>query len=197
MIPYWLTKVLHRATRSLQVFPYPLFILWGPTSYKVKGHHARNVIDKLEVGDIILRRYDHYVTSWVIPGWWKHVGIYVGDNKIIHADTRGVLEEDILTYLRTDYVCVMRAPENYQDLAKKEIPDRARVHLGKPYDFEFATNNDERFYCTELVKKCFFDYYDIKFKIKDKGFFGKGAIIPDYIMDAGFELVYSTIHEQS
>jgi hypothetical protein len=196
MFPHWLVKGLSKLISSLQVFPYPLFVIWGPTSYKVKGHHARKVLDNLQTGDIILRRYDRYVSPWFIPGWWKHVGIYIGDNKVIHATTEGVIEEDILTYLRCDYVAVMRVPEAYEKLALTEIPERAKSHLGKPYDFAFETHDAKRFYCTELVRTCFFDYYDIKFNIKETGFIGKGAVLPDYLMDSGFELVYSSVAEQ-
>jgi uncharacterized protein YycO len=138
---------------NVQFFPQPLFcLLWGDSHYKIKGPEMRKVIDELQDGDIIMRRYDRYVSGWFIPGYWTHVGVVVSDKTIIHAMTKGVIEEDVMTYLRADHIMVLRVGN------KKFITNaisKAREMLGKEYDFLFDSADDERLYCTELVKKCY------------------------------------------
>jgi uncharacterized protein YycO len=192
----WLVRSLNNIFTSLQFFPFPFFILWGTTTYKVKGHHQRKILNNLQVGDVIMRRYDRYVTAWFIPGYWKHVGIYVGDNKIVHAMTRGVIEEDILTYLRADQIAILRVKKEHQKKAKQEIGEKAKSYIGRSYDFDFNTVCNDALYCSELIKECYKDYPDLEFKVKEKGLFSKGAIPPDYLMNAGFEVIYSTQWEQ-
>ena len=39
---------------DLKVFPYPLFLLYDPGSYQVKGDDIRRLIGTLEHGDIMM-----------------------------------------------------------------------------------------------------------------------------------------------
>ena len=191
MLPNWLVKPISNFLASLQFFPAPAFIIWGTTSYQVKGPQAREVLDRLQPGDILLRRYERYVTSWIIPGYWKHVAIYVGDNKVIHAVSEGVVEEDILTFLRCDRVAIMRVKDKDLERAQKEIPVNARKYLGLEYDFEFDTGDDKRFYCSEFSKKLL-EGYDVTMEANKKGFLSKGSIIPDAALTSGLNMVYTS-----
>jgi hypothetical protein len=138
---------------NIQLFPQPLFcLLWGNSHYKVKGPEMRKVIDELQEGDIIMRRYDRYVSGWFIPGFWTHVGMVVSDKTIIHAMTKGVIEEDAMTYLRADHIMVLRVGN--KKFIKNAI-SKAKDMLGKEYDFLFDSADDERLYCTELIKRCY------------------------------------------
>lgn len=148
-----LIKSIVNVFGNIQFFPQPFFcLLWGNSHYKVKGPEMRKVIDELQEGDIIMRRYDRYVSGWFIPGFWTHTGIVVSEKTIIHAMTKGVIEEDVMTYLRADHIEVLRVSN------KKFISNaisKAKDSLGKEYDFLFDSTDDERMYCTELVKVCY------------------------------------------
>jgi hypothetical protein len=148
-----LVKLIIRIFGNIQLFPQPLFcLLWGDSHYKIKGPEMRKILDELQEGDIIMRRYDRYLSGWLIPGYWTHTGVVVSDRTIIHAMTKGVVEEDVMTYLRADHIMVLRVAN------KKFINSaisKAREMLGKEYDFLFDSTNDERLYCTELVKVCY------------------------------------------
>ncbi len=74
----WLKKKIMTWFGDLKYFRYPMFIVWDPGSYRVKGEDARKVIDLVRPGDILLRSYDNYVDGWFIPGRYSHVGLYVG-----------------------------------------------------------------------------------------------------------------------
>jgi uncharacterized protein YycO len=185
---YKIVRFLNRVFSNLQIFPCPLFITWGATSYKVKGDDARKILKALRPGDIMLRRFDRYVTAWTIPGKWKHVGLYVGKNKMIHATTSGVVEEDILTFLRCDSVAIYRPKI---DKYNKQIAiDRAKSLLGKEYDFAFNFSDEEFFSCSEVIQFCFAGLDDsIQIKPRESGILTKGTIPPDDLQRAGFKKI--------
>lgn len=177
---YFFAKLFIKLFGNVQFFTHPLFLLlWGDSHYKIKGPEMRAVMDTIKSGDIILRRYDRYVSGWFIPGFWTHVGIVSNKKEVIHASVNGVVEEDILTYLRADHVMVLR-PEN----GMKKAVFMAREFIGKEYDFIFETIDDERLYCTELIKRCYAESIDLGEDIP--------AIPPDRLMDVGLEVVHDS-----
>lgn len=174
-------KAVINATKSLQVFPSPLFVVWGSTSYKIKGPEQRRILTVLKRGDIVLRRYDRYVTGWFIPGYYTHVALVVSKSRIIHATTHGVGFEDALTFFRADQVCILR-PE-CSDKVKQRAVKRAREMQGKDYDFAYETGDDDRFYCSELIKYAFDGAL---------GDLGEGVIEPDEFLKAKVEKVHES-----
>jgi hypothetical protein len=158
-IKYNISKFIIKLFGDVQFFPAPMFCLfWGNTQYKVKGKEAREIIDDLQRGDIILTRFDRYVSSWFIPGYYTHVALYIGDNKVIHAVTKGVLEEDILSLLRTDHVCVLRFKE-IDPITVRVATNTAITLVGRDYDFLFESNDASSLYCSEIVKKVYSGYF--------------------------------------
>ena len=60
---------------------YPMFLQYVDCTHRVNGEDyfkARNV---LEVGDILLRGHDNYLSKYIIPGAYSHSGIYMGAEK--------------------------------------------------------------------------------------------------------------------
>jgi hypothetical protein len=173
----WFVQAIVRVFGNIQIFWQPMFlILWGETHYNLKGPEMRQVMNKLEVGDILLRKHDRYISSWFIPGFYKHAAIFVGKNKIIHATTHDIFEEDILTFLRCDSVAILRI-KNLTEEEKNKAIDLARDMIGKGYDFDFGKSKDGKYYCTSLVRWC----YPNRFKslkdeetIKPQDFFYQG-----------------------
>jgi hypothetical protein len=149
------SKLIIKIFGDVQFFKQPMFcLLWGDTHYKVKGEEARVILDKLKKGDILLARYDRYVSSWFIPGFYTHVALYIGDKKVIHAVTKGVKEDDILSLLRCDYICVLR-PRGVTDEEVNRAVKTAKGFVGLKYDFIFNNETDDRLYCSELVQKAY------------------------------------------
>ncbi|MDD5028425.1 MAG: YiiX/YebB-like N1pC/P60 family cysteine hydrolase [Rhodoferax sp.] len=116
------------------------------------------------------------------PGWFTHVALYMGEivtedaqqvpvnfqqrgdffetgpQQVIHAMAKGVHTQDILAFLRCDYLCVLRLPEQI-------TPPRAQVisamrssalqKIGEEYDFDCSdTQAFDRFSCAELLYYC-------------------------------------------
>ncbi|MBF5041867.1 hypothetical protein FGE12_05650 [Aggregicoccus sp. 17bor-14] len=117
---------------DIKVFRWPLFMIYDPGSYRVKGQHMREVMSRVQPGDILVRRYDQYLDGHFIPGYFSHVGMYVGkveprevaalspqfrenfgtgEQTVVHAIAEGVLAEDFLNFCRCDGLVVLRFPE--------------------------------------------------------------------------------------
>lgn len=128
------------------------FILFGKSYYKISGADSRAILNVLKPGDIMLRRYSHYLGSLMIPGYFSHAAIYIGDNKVIHMLGEGITEEDILTFLRCDDIAVLRASEDMANNAIIAAKDFLNKRVSYDYDFDADT---DRLYCTELIDDIF------------------------------------------
>lgn len=53
-------------------------IAYDPGSYAVKGSDVRAVMAALAPGDLLVRGYHDYLDGKVIPGYFSHVGLYLG-----------------------------------------------------------------------------------------------------------------------
>ena len=157
-------------------------ILFGSSSYEIKGPHTRQVLNVLEPGDVLLRRYNHYLGSVLIPGYWSHAAIYVGDNKVVHMLGGGITDEDILTFLRCDNVMVIRCEDSTKVAAAvKEAFNY--LHKDIEYDYEFNFNDIKAMSCTELIDVCY-GHPEYKNKPINK------LILPDDLLESIFKVVW-------
>lgn len=145
-------------------------IIAGSSYYKLKGHHVRSIITLVEPGDILLRKYDHYLGSILIPGFWSHAAIYAGDDVVIHMLGHGITVEDILTFTRADHMMILRH-ENKDMAAKAAARAIELSHRQIEYDYDFDEKDTSKLYCTEFANVC----YD---RIVDP-FTGDKDIMPD------------------
>ncbi len=156
---------------------HPFWFTINAKTFLLKGRHYRDVEKIIEPGDILIRRFEGYIDKWLIPGWFNHAGIYVGevdgeDHKVIHAVSDGVIVEDLVDFMRTDHLVVLRAPEDYPHGAI----ELAKQAIGCKYDFAFDFTETLRFSCTELISYCF------KYLIKGKKRFGRQTVVADDIV---------------
>lgn len=171
---------------------HPFWLTINAQTFKLKGKHYREVEQIIKPGDILLRRFEGYVDKWLIPGWYNHAGIYVGqlDNKnhqVIHSVSEGVVLEDLIDFSRTDHLIVLRAPAR---LREKAI-ERAKKVIGSDYDFAFNFGDSLRFSCTELINYC---YANRRWVINGKRRFGVYTIIADDIVNTDhFRTVWTSI----
>ena len=166
---YKLKKSLMKFFSDIRMFPYPGFlILWGDINYKVKGPYMRKILNSIRPGDILLRRFDTYLGSVAIPGYWSHAAHYNGDNNIIHMLGKGITKEDILTFMRCDDIALLRY------IGKEsitEIIDHAKDEVVRivSYDYDFDSKKSNTLYCTELISYLYkLDYPDDKILMPDQ-----------------------------
>jgi len=157
---------------------HPFWFTINAVSFKLKGEHYRKVEQLIQPGDIIIRRFEGYVDKFFLPGWWNHAGLYVGevdgkDHKVVHAISDGVVVDDLIDFMRTDHMIVLRA----EDWRQGDAIKRAKDAIGSDYDFAFNFNETLRFSCTELVSHCFPGI------INGKKRFGRYTVVADDIVN--------------
>lgn len=122
---------------NIKYFSWPLFFVYDPKGYQVKGDEVRKIINLIQPGDIVVRGYDKYLSGAFIPGYFSHVGLYVGEVKeddkrffddsagivdqekyfctgeqmVVHAMAQGVFMEDIINFCLCDRMIILRFPE--------------------------------------------------------------------------------------
>lgn len=156
----------------------PFWFTVNGIGYQLKGEHYREVVKIIKPGDILIRRFEGYVDKFFIPGWWNHAGIYIGDDgdkpeQVIHAISEGVIQEDLLNFMRTDHMCILRAAPGKGWKNVKAAIKKAKAIVGQPYDFGFDFKDTHRFSCTELAAYCHPGL------VEGKKRFGKYTLIAD------------------
>ncbi len=140
----WVVNVIG----NIRIYKFGIVIL-GETSYHIKGPHVEQIMDIIQPGDVLLRRYDHYIGGLAIPGFWTHAAQYVGDNRIIHMIGKGINEDNLITFLRCDHVCILRC--NRPDLIPLAIKQTLDFYDDDiEYDYNFDSD-DENLYCSEMI----------------------------------------------
>lgn len=159
---YSLQKRVFGFLGDIKVFgwKHPMWFGINAHGYQLKGVVYRTLCGLFKPGDIILRRFDGYLSSYMIPGFWNHAGLYIGDDsedkeQVVHAVSEGVIQEDILNFMRTDHMLVLRLSEDNEGKAAEGAIKRAKSIVGSPYDFGFDFKDTNRFSCTELVAHCY------------------------------------------
>lgn len=153
-------------------------ILFGDSHYEIKGHHVREILNMLKPGDILLRRYSHYLGSILIPGYWSHAAHYIGGGNVIHMLGDGITREDILTFTRCDDIAILRC--NDEELVKYSIIESTKLEDHDiEYDYDFKSGN-KTLYCSEHVNLVFKNPID------------KKMVLPDDLLDVDmFNIVWS------
>jgi len=127
---------------DIKIYPFPMFLLYDPGSYNVRGEDAREAINRIRPGDIVLRGYRRYLDGYFIPGYFSHAGLYLGkvsdedrqfvtiergremfkpgDQMVVHAMADGVFMEDLLTFCRCDHMAILRFPETIKRIPESE-----------------------------------------------------------------------------
>lgn len=167
------------STSKTHLSKYPLWISYNPQYHLLKGFEIRQIINNIEIGDILLRRFNGYLNSIFTPGYWGHSAIYYKPNTILHSVSAGVVEEDILDFCRTDSICVLRTEGIDIDSVIEKCFEFKNDKI--QYDYQFEDDDDE-FYCTELINECFNHLFNNDFE----GVLNKNVLLPDGIYDSSY-----------
>jgi len=206
---------------DIKVYKFPMFLLYDPGGYKVKGEDIRQVIKTVQPGDIFLRGYVNYLDGYIIPGFFSHAGLYLGevkesdaaglnpdqlddfrtgDQMVVHSMAEGVFMEDVINFCRCDYMMVLRRnPAQESEESRKttfqDVYKIALTDLGKSYDFKFDFQDFHNLSCTELVFDCckgFIRDYGIDVKTRRVMFIKKHLITPDDFANSKLDIVWKS-----
>lgn len=196
---YRLQRKLFTFLGDIKVFgwTHPMWFGINAHGYKLKGTIYRKISKVIQPGDIVLRRFDGYLSSYMIPGFWNHAGLYIGDDgkkpeQVVHAVSEGVIQEDFLNFMRTDHMLILRAPAGRKGKNIASAINRAKSVVGAPYDFGFDFTDTHRFSCTELVAYC---YPGV---VQGKKRFGKEMIVADDFLNCSkLKTIWNSVDDES
>lgn len=176
---------------DIKYYKYPMFIVYCPNTYRVKGEHYLEVSKIIKPGDILLRGYSDYLDGLFIPGDYSHGALYVGDNQIIHAISDGVQYQNLIDFMRCDRIMVFR-PNCSEEVISNAIQFcKNCVENKAKYDFDFKDGNDA-YYCFELVVSAYKSLGVEKKRVKRFwGLYDKELYIAEsFITNKSFEKIY-------
>jgi len=170
---------------------FPWIPYYKPEGYKIRGEQVRVILRLIEPGDVLVRGFDDYLDGYFI-GHWSHVGLVFDKDTIIHSIAEGVIKEDILNFLRTDRIMILRP--NLYEQQKRAVILRGLTLVGTKYDFGFNFDDPKEMSCTEFVYNCFLPFEELLGMHKSLETFviGKKSIVrPESFMKfSGFQVVW-------
>lgn len=165
------------------------------------------IANVLEPGDVLVTRHAIALTNLFLPGFWPHAAFYVGTPE--QRAALGVEVDEARAGLWTDEVCTLEAlkdgvrlrplsetlavdsfvvlrPGSDEETIRRAI-ERAVVHEGKQYNFDFDFFTSDRMVCTEVVYRAFDGIGDMRFPLQERG--GRKTFsaedLLDYALDSG------------
>lgn len=166
----------------------------------------------LRPGDIIVTRHRKALTNLFLPGYWPHVALYIGtaqqrDEIGIHADWAkeqswvgdicvlearkdGVKFRPMTDTFSVDVFAILR-PQLSNDSICRAI-ERAVLHEGKLYNFDFDFYSSDRLVCTEVIYRAYDGLEQMRFPLKERA--SRKTLsaedLLDYALDTGhFETI--------
>jgi len=155
-----------------------------PRDPTITHQRVAQMTQVLKPGDILLERENWFLSNLFLPGFWKHGIIYVGtadDLRAMGLDTNPIVARHLARFAKpdqhgylprvveaisdgvvmntmeeatdADYICALRprlAPEQI-----KEAIIKAFSYIGRPYDFQFDFQTEDKLVCSELVYRCY------------------------------------------
>lgn len=119
------------------------FLIWFGNVKLWKGERLdleqiKRAKEVIQDGDIVCRKYNHYLDSYFIPGQYTHSGVYVGDGMIRHLVAEGTKTDKLDDFLATVSSFIILRPY-YDDPMAKEAGMNAAKNMNVKYDFLFDT----------------------------------------------------------
>ena len=157
----------------VRIYNRPFWFVFNPRGYQIKARQIRKALAVLQPGDVVVRKYNTYLSSYFIPGRFSHSGLYVGKKTVqgmetevvVHALGSGVQMTDVMDFFMCcDEFAILRP--RCEGSVKEEACKIAEGYIGTSYDYDFMIsldykNRDEvqtrtkSVYCHELTRSCY------------------------------------------
>jgi len=180
-MPAWFIKFIGWLGRKIGLVAMPFI------KKQMTGRDYYEALKYVKPGMVFLTHVDGYLSNSFIPGFWKHAGIYCNHDGntpcVIEATSDGVAETDLITFLMTKDVAAIFMPRFADFKTMKLAAHYARGLIGRPYDYEFQTDN-EAFYCSEVIYYAYLKATNGTTPFKLRETMGQQTAIPQDIANA-------------
>jgi hypothetical protein len=155
----------------------------------------------LQPGDVIVTRHAKALTNLFIPGFWPHAALYIGTREqhestkidmtvtisqlwvddicVLEARKDGVRLRPLSDTLSVDTFVVLR-PNLSPDSIRHAI-ERALLHQGKMYNFDFDFFSSDRIVCTEVVYRAYDGLEGVRFRLSERA--GRKTLSAEDLLD--------------
>jgi len=123
-----------------------------------KKTNAMLLQSHLQEYDIVLQKSLTHLTEKFIPGYFGHVGVYLGNDLMIETPRSGVRICSTEEFSNGEIYLIVR-PVNLSENQKQKIKTSLNSQMGKKYDFNFDSQSPDRIVCSDLVCLAY-DYID-------------------------------------
>jgi hypothetical protein len=159
----------------------------------------------LQPGDVLVTRHAVALTNLFLPGFWPHAAFYIGtpaqrvaagikvdtakealwtdDKCILEALKDGVRFRSLDETLAVDVFVVLRPKLAAETIAR--AIERAVLHEGKEYNFDFDFFNSDRVVCTEVVYRAYDGLEDLRFPLHERA--GRKTLSAEDLLDFALE----------
>lgn len=132
--------LIHFVRHIIAFFSKNVFSFYLPFAHKqntVEFDVNEFIAPRIQKGDTILTRTEGAMSTYGIPGHWKHCAGYIGDRKVVEATSKFGTKistlEDLIVH--TDDYLVLRP--KLTPLEKNHAVERWMTFLGRVYDWFF------------------------------------------------------------
>jgi hypothetical protein len=134
------------------------------------------LIPHLKKWDIVCMKSPNRLTDLFIPGYFGHVGIYLGNNIFAESTQEGVIYSNSTNFAEGNIFVIIR-PKTITNKQNKRMLQIVKAQIGKNYDFNFNVESPDMIFCTELI---YLVYEQILWKTKRIA--GHFTISPDQLV---------------
>ena len=142
----------------------------------------------LQPGDVIVTRHRKALTNLFLPGFWPHSALYIGTAKqrdeigvnadwakeqvwvgdicVLEARKDGVLFRPLTDTFSVDVFAILRPQLSTGSICR--AIERAVLHEGKMYNFDFDFYTSDRLVCTEVIYRAFDGLEQMKFPLQER-----------------------------
>lgn len=161
----------------------------------IRTEHYENIVLKISDGDCVVSRTNWELSNYLLPGYWKHCGIYLG-GYVYESTTHGVRKVLLSEFCFKKDVIGISRPNFDLDLNGADI--YLERTLGKGYDWAFSwmENTSDAWYCSEYVYAFYHKMNEVfMFIFKPRPVIGELTIKPsDYWLASDkFIKIYSSV----
>lgn len=128
-------------------------LAWGASLHHnaaMSPEFVEEAMKLLQPGDVLVSRIDGNLANHLIPGFYTHAAMYIGQSSVMEATGQGVHPKHIAKFLfDKDHVAILRPKFANSAQASDACVEVMKLD-GEPYDYDF-TGNNSAWYCSEII----------------------------------------------
>jgi hypothetical protein len=176
-LPSWFVGIL---------FPLIHFVgglKWPRKIRSVNDLHYSKALQAAIPGDLFLSYQAGNASNLFIPGYFKHVAVYIGGGLVVEAVGTGVEVTTLQAFMTNkDSVAHQRGkfatPEQGKQIAECALDIAKRPLAKRRYDYAFE-DSDRAFYCAEIYVYCAKKTVGKSFEFANRMVWGVMTSVPD------------------